>query len=136
MRIRRWVMVALAALTVDDVLEFDGAQTDRQILSSLTDRGIEGPEVIEVEPVVTADQDEDGIADPLDNCPADHNPDQEDLDQNGVGDACDPSPDTDGDGVPDPTDNCPDVFNSEQEDDDEDGVGDLCAGLPEVVVGE
>jgi len=29
MKIRRWVMVALAALTVGDVLEFDGEQTDR-----------------------------------------------------------------------------------------------------------
>lgn len=35
-----------------------------------------------------ADQDEDGVADPLDNCPQTANPDQWDTDQDGEGDAC------------------------------------------------
>ncbi|MBU1221167.1 thrombospondin type 3 repeat-containing protein [Myxococcota bacterium] len=43
------------------------------------------------------DSDDDGIADYRDNCPADSNPDQNDLDEDGAGDACDP--DADGDGV-------------------------------------
>ena len=36
-----------------------------------------------------ADNDEDGFDDPEDNCPATYNPDQEDIDQDGMGDACD-----------------------------------------------
>ncbi len=44
------------------------------------------------------DPDADGIGDPLDNCPAVANPDQADLDGDGLGNACDP--DMDGDGIP------------------------------------
>lgn len=35
------------------------------------------------------DTDDDGVPDDEDNCPADPNPEQEDCDQNGIGDACD-----------------------------------------------
>ena len=39
-----------------------------------------------------ADADGDGIADGVDNCVSVPNPDQSDLDDNGVGDVCDPAP--------------------------------------------
>ena len=38
------------------------------------------------------DTDSDGIADALDNCPSDANPDQADADADGTGDACDAAP--------------------------------------------
>jgi hypothetical protein len=59
----------------------------------------------------------------IDNCPDVPNPDQGDVDADGVGDACD---DSDGDDVFDDVDNCVDVENPDQEDSDGDGVGDAC----------
>jgi MYXO-CTERM domain-containing protein len=73
---------------------------------------------------VTSDDDRDGVANPVDNCPSIPNPDQGDVDADGLGDTCDP--DDDDDGVLDGFDNCPLVSNAEQSDVDDDGVGDVC----------
>jgi hypothetical protein len=70
------------------------------------------------------DGDEDGVPDSTDNCPDVANTDQEDTDNDGIGDACEP--DTDGDGVIDDIDNCVDEPNSNQADTDNDGIGDAC----------
>lgn len=80
------------------------------------------------------DADNDGVADPCDNCPSSYNPNQEDSDGDGVGNICDNCPDdhnpsqedTDNDGIADACDNCPDSYNPNQGDSDGDGVGDSC----------
>lgn len=75
------------------------------------------------------DSDDDGILDgengvPIDNCYIVYNPDQEDTNNNGVGDACEL--DSDKDGIPDGADNCPLTPNADQADSDGNGIGDLC----------
>lgn len=53
-------------------------------------------------PVVPIDSDKDGVPDDQDNCPYHENPEQENLDGDEFGDACDL--DVDGDGIPDEAD--------------------------------
>lgn len=61
--------------------------------------------------VGVTDEDEDQVADEVDNCRGVANPDQRDTDQDGVGDACD---------------NCPEKYNPDQIDADGNGIGDRC----------
>lgn len=70
------------------------------------------------------DTDSDAILDGADNCPMTSNATQADLDNDGVGDACDD--DADGDNVLDSADNCPLLANETQADLDADGEGDAC----------
>jgi len=69
-----------------------------------------------------------------DNCPAVSNPNQEDGDCDGTGDACDGLTnciagvdcDDDCDGVPNQTDNCQYYWNPSQADNDSDSIGNAC----------
>lgn len=76
------------------------------------------------------DIDDDGMLNHLDNCPQDANPNQEDLDQDSIGDACNNAGDRDGDEWSDTLDNCPLISNPGQEDTDSSGRGDACETLP------
>lgn len=70
-----------------------------------------------------ADIDNDGVPDVRDNCTSIANADQQDLNNNRRGDACD---DFDQDGVINSKDNCPNNPNIDQKDTDGDGIGDAC----------
>lgn len=86
------------------------------------------------------DADGDGIPDVSDNCPTTFNPIrpidggvQPDDDDDGIGDACDPTPlrvDLDDDTHANLADNCPFDANTSQLDADMDGKGDVCDACP------
>ena len=102
--------------------------------------GVPGGSVSAHVSVSVVDSDNDGIADPVDNCPFVPNPGQEDQDNDLIGDACDNCPtvansgqeDTDGDTVGDACDNCPATANQDQANGDGDSFGDLCDSCPTV----
>lgn len=70
------------------------------------------------------DDDDDGVGAALDNCPADANTNQSDIDGDGAGDACDG--DIDGDGFANTEDNCPLDNSLDLTDTDGDLDGDIC----------
>jgi hypothetical protein len=83
------------------------------------------------------DPDGDGYANPghpeydcpEDNCPDVFNVCQDDTDDDGQGDACDP--DIDDDDVINEEDDCPYTHNPLQEDNDQDGIGNACDNCPD-----
>jgi hypothetical protein len=94
----------------------------------------------------TPDDDNDGLADALDLCPAQSNvapawsytiPDPRDRDRDGKGDVCDncalhanpDQRDADGDGAGDACDNCA-IANPDQRNSDGDALGDACDNCP------
>jgi Thrombospondin type 3 repeat len=66
----------------------------------------------------------------VDNCPNAFNPTQDDTDDDGFGDACDP--DDDGDLLADVIDNCRAIVNPNQANADGDAYGDVCDNCPSV----
>jgi hypothetical protein len=72
---------------------------------------------------IVTDTDNDGFADPSDNCPNDSNADQKDTDNDDLGDVCDN--DDDDDGFNDGVDNCP-LISNDQLDTDGDTDGNAC----------
>jgi hypothetical protein len=83
--------------------------------------------------VIGRDQDGDQLIDVYDNCPKSYNSWQTDIDNDGLGDDCDPMPtqptpksDKDGDQILDVFDNCPMTNNPTQTDIDADNIGDAC----------
>jgi hypothetical protein len=72
------------------------------------------------------DSDGDNIPDFEDNCDFVSNPDQQDSNNDGIGDACEDIADSDGDGIANQIDNCPYDFNPNQEDSNDNGIGDVC----------
>lgn len=124
--------------------DFDGDGFGDQQDADIDNDGLSNLEEAETgtDPI-QPDTDFDLVLDGEDNCPLDTNPDQTDLDSDGIGDECDSdrdgdglsdleeavigsSPilvDTDGDGVSDATDRFPSI-STETSDYDSDGVGD------------
>jgi len=94
------------------LIDFFGCQINKSVELNMTN--------------CSSDTDGDGVLDDVDNCVNTSNPDQSDVDGNGIGDECQ---DTDSDGVLDINDNCLLTVNSGQEDLNNNGIGDICESV-------
>lgn len=118
----------------------DQANLDKDPLGDACDDDLDGDQIVNAEdlcptrmhgdpnyrgcpPLIPGDSDLDDALDGRDNCEI-FNPDQEDTNGDGIGDACQ---DQDGDLIGDHRDNCADLPNTGQRDiDPKDGIGDAC----------
>jgi len=110
------------------ILDVDGARLDLRFLD-LDGNVLDSFTMIKQG--TCSDPDGDEVCSAVDNCPDDANGMQEDGDNDGLGDVCDPCPgdagnDEDNDDVCALLDNCDDVFNPQQDDTDLDGHGNAC----------
>ncbi len=139
--------------TVTGELDFDGDGTSNAA-EEVNDADGDGVEDVDdafpFDATVSKDNDDDGIDDDADNCPAIKNANQVNFDGDAYGDVCDDdddndgvsddvdafpfdaarSIDSDGDGIDDNADNCPATKNYSQLDSDVDGSGDACDTFP------
>ncbi len=110
----------------------DQANLDGDAFGDVCDEDIDGdgyPNTNDAFPMDASewsDTDQDGVGDNSDNCVTVANPNQEDADANGIGDACEGNNDYDNDGIPNDVDNCPNTSNSDQANLDNDSLGDVC----------
>lgn len=103
--------VATGELLLAAQLELDTAVVKQNLAERMTELGLPGP-VPDIDRIL--DQDQDGHVNVDDNCPRVSNPNQEDTDADGIGDACPPPSDC-GNGVVEFGEACDDG-NADEED--------------------